>query len=71
MGSLFWDVTPDAVIILPEDEHRLYVDMRPDLTWENANAVRQYLKEIGVKTFSSWLALLWFERQTTAGVVTV
>ena len=69
MGSLFWDVIPNATIILPEDEHHRYVDMRPDLTWENAYAVRQHLKGLEVKTFSSWIALLWFEHQTTAGVV--
>tara|TARA_Y100000592_G_scaffold23632_1_gene36723 strand:- start:46 stop:465 length:420 start_codon:yes stop_codon:yes gene_type:complete len=58
IGALFWDLVPDAVVLVPESVHRRRVQQRPDLSWERAHAValhlRQRARRHGVPMFSSF-----------------
>lgn len=61
VGSLFWDITPDAVVLLPEAQHRAFVAKRPDLEWQEARKVRRFLEKMcserAVPLYSDWTAL--------------
>ena len=46
VGSLFWKLIPDAIVILPSKLHRQRVSRRPDLSWERAHAVALHLQQI-------------------------
>ena len=43
MGSLFWDYPADAVVLLPEAQHRAYVAQRADLAWVRVAEIRALL----------------------------
>ena len=43
MGSLFWDYPADAVVLLPEAQHRAYVAQRADLAWARVAEIRALL----------------------------
>lgn len=43
MGSLFWDYPADAVVLLPEAQHRAYVAQRTDLAWARVAEIRALL----------------------------
>ena len=61
VGSLFWKLVPDAIVILDERLHRRYVKSRSGaevLPWENAERIRNVLldvaKEHKVPVFNSF-----------------
>ena len=49
MGSLFWDYPADAVVLLPETQHRAYVEQRTDLEWTRVAEIRKSLAEQAVQ----------------------
>lgn len=61
VGSLFWDIVPEAVVLLPEPEHRQFVAKRQDLEWKDALKVRRFLEKLCseqlVPRYSDWAAL--------------
>lgn len=49
VGSLFWDLIPDAIVLLPERVHRNRVAARPGLSWRRAHAVARHLLQLAKK----------------------
>ena len=49
VGSLFWDYVPNAIVIIPEDMHRVYTDRRKDLNWKGVKKVRLFLEKMSRK----------------------
>jgi hypothetical protein len=43
VGALFWEVIPDAIVVIPLTEYRRRVSMRSDLKWTEAMRVRTIL----------------------------
>ncbi len=60
VGSLFWALIPDAIVVIPTAEHRRRVSMRSDLKWEAvvrvSEALQAIAREHGVPTFSEFEA---------------
>jgi len=51
---------PDAIVLIPEEEHRRYAEDRDDLEWPFTKRVRQLLQaKTDVPQYSSWMALVW------------
>jgi hypothetical protein len=49
---------PDAIVLLPIEQHWNYVAKRPDLKWRDAERVRRLLEEkTWVHQFASWDAM--------------
>jgi len=60
VSSLFEDMDPDAIVLIPEEEHKRYVEERDDLEWPFVQKVRQLLQaKTNVPQYSSWMALVW------------
>lgn len=49
VSSLFWEVVPDAIVMLNEKTHRKYIKQRSDLSWDNVKGIRDYLLEHAAK----------------------
>ena len=49
IGSLFWEIVPDAIIIINENEHKKRVMNREDLSWDKVVDITNYLKEHAYK----------------------
>ena len=49
LGSLFWDVKPDVIVIIDSTEHKKRVDKRNDLEWSKVELVTTCLKNIAEK----------------------
>jgi hypothetical protein len=47
--SLYWDIAPDAVVIINEDVHRARVQHRSDLRWKDVQAVTSAMRETAFK----------------------
>ena len=46
LGSLFWDFPgTDAIVLIPEQQHRAYVASRTDLSWDRVEKIRSVLRE--------------------------
>lgn len=53
-------MVPDAIVIIPEEEHKRYVAQRDDLEWPAVKRIRDLLEaKANVRQFSSWMALTW------------
>lgn len=57
IGSLFWEMHADAIVLLNEDLHKTYVDTRDDLNWDQVQKVVQELtslaNEHNIPTYST------------------
>lgn len=57
VSSLFWDVIPDAIVLLDEEVHRQRVALRPDLEWSevqrSVKCLESHAKEYNVPVYSS------------------
>lgn len=51
IGSLFWDIVPDAVVFIDPEEHKRRVKARPDLQWADVRRVVRTLHAIAVKNY--------------------
>ena len=49
LGALFWDYPADAVVLLPEDQHREYVAKRKDLSWKRVKDIREVIQEGAIR----------------------
>ena len=49
IGSLFWDIIPDAIVIINENEHKKRVSKRPDLCWNKVKNIINYLQQHAYK----------------------
>ena len=49
LGSLFWEVDADIIVIIDPVEHKKRVNKRPDLEWSKVELVIQALKELADK----------------------
>lgn len=68
MGSIFWDFPADAIVVLPEAQHRAYVEQRADLTWARVAEIRALLydqaAQRGTPVFTSLKeAVTWVDTQ--------
>ena len=43
IGSLFWDIIPDAIVIIDTNEHKKRVSMRNDLNWDKVQIITNFL----------------------------
>lgn len=43
IGSLFWEIVPDAIVIIPINKHKSRVNKRTDLDWNNVNEIQNIL----------------------------
>ena len=43
IGSLFWDIVPDAIVIIDNLEHKKRVKNRNDLSWDKVEEITTYL----------------------------
>ena len=58
VSSLFEDMDPDGIVLLPVQQHRQYVAKRPDLQWRDADRVRRLLEaKTSVPQYSSFDAM--------------
>jgi hypothetical protein len=64
LGSLFWEVKPDIIIIIDSIEHKKRVSQRDDLEWGKVELVTTCLKNIAEKynipilnSFDEWYKL--------------
>lgn len=52
IGSLFYKLVPDAIVIIPEQRHRRFVAKRTgaeSIEWKDADRIRHVLKEVARK----------------------
>ena len=49
IGSLWWDIKPDAVVITPQKTHKARVLQREDLQWERVASLTQALIDHAIK----------------------
>ena len=49
IGSLFWEIRADAIVLINEDIHRTYVDKRDDLKWDQVQKVVRELISLANK----------------------
>jgi len=49
LGSLFWEIKPDAIVNIDHEEHRRRVAHRRDLNWNNVLRIKTTLNVIGNK----------------------
>lgn len=49
VGSLFWEVVPDAIVLIEEEEHKRRVAQRPELVWSNVQSVVRALRDLAQK----------------------
>jgi hypothetical protein len=49
LGSLFWEVEADVIVIIDPIEHKKRVNKRDDLEWSKVELVIQSLKELADK----------------------
>ena len=68
MGSLFWNFRADAIVLLPERQHRAFVAQRPDLRWDRVAEIRAVLKQQasrwGIPVFVSLdSAVAWIDQK--------
>ena len=49
LGSLFWEIKPDIIVIIDSIEHKKRVSKRNDLQWEKVELVTTCLKNISKK----------------------
>ena len=58
LGCLFWDLVPDAIVIIPEEQHKKQVEKRRDLNWKSVCEINTFLinhaKEHDVPVFSDF-----------------
>ena len=58
IGSLFWNIKPDAIVLIDPKLHKERVDSRDDLNWETVKTVVAFLtklaKEKNVPVFDSF-----------------
>ena len=43
IGSLFWEIIPDAIVIIDNLEHKKRVKNRNDLSWDKVEEITTYL----------------------------
>ena len=49
LGSLFWEVKADVIVIIDSIEHQKRVSKRDDLEWEKVELVTKCLQDLSVK----------------------
>lgn len=49
IGSLFWDIIPDAIVIIDINEHKKRVLKRQDLCWDKVEKIINYLQQHAYK----------------------
>ena len=68
IGSLFWEYSADAVVIIPLEEHREYVSQRSDLqiekVYEMRNVFQEHAQKLNIPIFENILeAVDYLENQ--------